>query len=98
MDGRKLTKIREIPELLATCYQIEGTDRMVLELHMFGVAYASYYLLLRSPAVLDEPEIAEQIGLRPSDFGKKLNFGHELSLDPATGDVVYADPDHSPTP
>ena len=97
MNGRKLIKISEIPELLAVCYQIEGTARLVLELQMFGFAYSSYYMLLRSPDVLDNPEIAEQIGRRPTDYGKKLNFGRELSFDPVSGDVFFIDPDHSPT-
>jgi hypothetical protein len=97
MAGHRLIKTREIPELLATCYEIDGTDRLVLELHMFGFAYSSYFLLLRSRSVLEDPDLAEQIGLTPARFGKKMTLGIELERDPDTEEIYFndsfADPD-----
>jgi hypothetical protein len=91
MSVQKLIKLREIEDLLATCYRVDGSDRLVLELHIFGPAYSSYFLLLRSASALDDPEIVEQIGRAPTRFGRKLVFGRDLERDPATDDVYFVD-------
>lgn len=96
MDGRKLIKLAEIGDLLATCFSVEGTGRLVLELHMFGPAYSSYYLLLPSATVLDDPDIVDEIGREPSRFGKKLLFGRDLERDADTGEIYLLDDEVRP--
>jgi hypothetical protein len=91
MSIHRLIEPREIKDLLATCYSVEGSDRLVLELHIFGPAYSSYFLLLQSASVLDDPEIDEQIGRAPTRFGRKLVFGRDLERDPETDDVYFVD-------
>lgn len=93
MKRRKLIERAEIAELLATCYSVEGSGRLVLELHMFGPAYASHYLLLRSKTVLDDPDIVVDLGREPSRFGKTLVFGRDLERDTLSGDVYLIEAD-----
>lgn len=50
---RKLVRICEHKEAWAAVHSLGGTGRHVLELVMFGHAYASRYILLKSALTLD---------------------------------------------
>jgi hypothetical protein len=81
---RKLVKVGDLRELMAVHHVIEGTKLHVLELLMFGFAYSSYYLLLKTAATLerlDDEKFREDVAARPYRFGRKLEFGHGLELD-----------------
>jgi hypothetical protein len=49
---RKLIKIDENSKAMAAVHSIEGTDKYVLELLLFGYAYSSRYILLRSASTI----------------------------------------------
>ena len=87
----KLIKAASFSLLMAEGYEVEGTDRYVLELLMHGFAYASCFVLLKSAIVLrsaeDEAVIAD-IGRHPSKFGKVLQFDRDLFLNKSDG-VLY---------
>jgi len=92
---RKLVKSGSFAKLMADGYQIEGTKLFVLELLMFGFAYSSLYLLLRSPSLvgrLEEEEISVQVGSDPTKFGRKLAFDRDLELDAVSGEIYYVGP------
>ena len=89
---------------MADGHQIEGTKLFVLELLMYGFAYTSRYLLLRSPSLvgkLDDEKIRREVSRTPFKFGRTLKFQADLELDVATGDVYYvgfvADKDLAPS-
>lgn len=95
MLTRKLIPADTFPEIMAEAYVIEGTRLYVLELKMFGFAYASYYLLLKSHktlAQLSDQKLRDQLLKTPAKFGKHLEFGRELGSDPQDQLVYYLAP------
>ena len=77
---------------MADGHQVEGTKLFVLELLMYGFAYTSRFLLLRSPSLmgkLDDEKMSREVSRTPSKFGRTLKFQVELELDAATRDVYY---------
>ena len=89
---RKLIKDQEFGDILGWGHRIEGTRLYVLELLLFGFAYSSYYLLLRSPSVLEklgDEKIRENLCQHPSRFGRKLEFGPDLERVPGSEDIYY---------
>lgn len=99
-DGHALQRDAEYPEIMAVGHRVEGTDLYILELVMFGAACSSYYLLLRSPAVLarlGEETVRRDLAQAPSRFGRHLTFGRDLAHDPVSGRVTYLGPVRPPT-
>lgn len=84
----KLIKAASFAGLMADGYEVEGSDRYVLELLIHGFAYASCYVLLKSTIVLrsaeDEAAVAA-IGRYPSKYGKVLQFDKDLFLNKSDG-------------
>ena len=92
---RKLIRIASFPKIMADCHQVEGTRLFVLELVMVGFAFSSYYLLLRSRSLaekLNDEKVGAEVAHRPTKFGRKLRFGLDLEVDPATKDIYYLGP------
>jgi len=86
----RLLKVATIPRLFAEAYRLDGTDRFVLELVMFGFACASRYVLLRSAldlSRLDDPDYMKDIGDRSSRYGRVLRWDVDLFLDADDGSV-----------
>ena len=50
---RKLFKLYEHSGSMTIVHSVEGTTRLVLELELFGVAYASRYILLKSNTIIE---------------------------------------------
>lgn len=98
-EAQPLVRDAEYPEITAVGHRVAGTGLYILELLMFGAASASYYLLLRSPALLarlGEEAVRSALLKTPSRFGRHLTFGRDLTHDPATGTVSYLGPVRSP--
>ena len=89
---RKLIKVDTFEQILAEGYIIDGTKLYVMEFLTFGFAYSSYYILLRSKAVLsklDDEAIKSELLQYPYRFGKRLDFGKNLWRE--RGNVYYTD-------
>jgi hypothetical protein len=80
----RLVKVATIPGIMADAYLVEGTDRHVLELLMFGFACASRYIQLRRSIRLerfDDAHFMADVGVHPSKYGRILRFDVDLFLD-----------------
>lgn len=80
---------------MADCHEVEGTRLVVLELLMFGFAYASRYLLLKSRAIVDsleDPAVSTEIARNPSKFGRTLEFGRDMEWDSSKSVIYYIAP------
>lgn len=91
-DRRKLIKVAEFKQIMAEGHEIEGTRLYVLELLMWGSAYSSYYVLLKSKAFLeklDDEAVRSAVMGSPSRYGKKLEFGKQLEFDTAENCAYY---------
>ncbi len=94
-----LVRDADYPELMAVGHRVAGTELYILELLTFGAASTSYYLLLRSLALLarlGEEAVRHDLLKTPSRFGRHLAFGRDLTHDPATGAVSYIGPVRPP--
>ena len=77
---------------MAEGFRVQGTKLHVVELLMFGFAYNSRFILLRSKGLmkkLDEEKVQIDLNSHPYKYGKKLELGKELDYDDATRCVYY---------
>jgi hypothetical protein len=92
---RKLIKVDDYKEVMAQGYEVEGTPLYILELLIFGFAYSSYFLLVRSRkflSQLNDEKIKNKLIRQPTQFGKRLDLGKELEMDKETNTIYYIDP------
>jgi hypothetical protein len=88
---RKLLKIEDLADIMGIHHQIEDTSKHVIELLIFGFAYSSRYVLLKSNSSLEklrDEEFRKEFCEHPSRFGSNLEFGKDLELDP-DGTIYY---------
>ena len=77
----RLQKTTTLPGLMADVFAVEGTDRLVLELLMFGYAHASRWILLKpsiSPERFQDPHFMSDVGVHPSKYGRMLRAEVDL--------------------
>jgi hypothetical protein len=89
---RRLIKVESFDSIMADGFRVEGTQLYVLELLMFGFAYSSYYLLVKSTAFLtqlDDESVRCEVLQHPYRFGKCLELGQDLAFDQAEQCVYY---------
>jgi hypothetical protein len=89
--GRRLVAVEEFADIMATLHHVEGTKLHVVELLMFGFAYASRFIMLKArsaPEKLHDETVRVRLIGKPYRFGKKLEWGADLELDPA-GAIFY---------
>jgi hypothetical protein len=88
---RKLIKIEELADIMAVHHQVENTQIHVIELLLFGFAYSSRYIQLKTNAYLEklqDDDFKKEICAHPSRFGVKLEFGSDLEQEP-DGTIFY---------
>ena len=89
---RRLIEIREIAEIWCTCWQVEGSTKIVLELIARGHAYSSHFYLLSSARTLEQlldEKARSAFLLDPSQFGRRLNWGKDLLRGPSDDEIYF---------
>ena len=86
---RKLVKIDENSKAMAVVYSIDGTNKYVLELLLFGHAFASRYILLKSASTVirlkeNDDRILTSINKGGSSLGRIIKES-ELTYNEADG-------------
>jgi len=92
MPRRKLIKINEFRPIMAEAFQVEGTKLFILELLMYGSAFNSRFVLLKSKSLMEklaDETVQTDLLAHPSKFGKKLELGKGLDYENETRCVYY---------
>jgi len=92
MTRRKLLQVAEFRQIMAEGFRVHGTKLHVVELLMFGFAYKSRFILLRSKGFmkkLGDEKVQTDLSDHPYKYGKQLELGKELDYDDATRCVYY---------
>jgi hypothetical protein len=85
-------QVAEFRQIMAEGFRVQGTRLHVVELLMFGFAYNSRFILLRSKGFmkkLGDEKVQIDLSNHAYKYGKKLELGKELDYDDATRCVYY---------
>lgn len=84
-ERRKLIKVEKLADIMAVHHQVNNTQIHVIELLIFGFAYSSRYIRLRTNSHLEklqDDDFKKVICQYPSRFGVTLEIGSDLEQAP----------------